>query len=59
MGSDAIYEAVGPWPRTLAYPGGAYNTAVMDAVPAKIDVDGVHDRVCCSASWFSRFTNSE
>ena len=35
LGSDAVYDAVGRRPVTLAYRGGHYNTAVMDAVRAE------------------------
>lgn len=55
MGSDAIYEAVGRRPRTLAYPGGAYNTAVMDAVRSEGSTWMAFTIVYgCSESWSTR-----
>lgn len=55
MGSDAIYEAVGRRPRTLAYPGGAYNTAVIDAVRSEGSTWMAFTIVYgCSESWSTR-----
>ena len=54
-GSDAIYEAVGRRPRTLAYPGGAYNTAVMDAVRSEGTTWMAFTiEYGCSESWSTR-----
>ena len=55
MSSDAIYEAVGRRPITLAYPGGAYNTAVMDAVRSEGSTWMAFTIVYgCSESWSTR-----
>jgi peptidoglycan/xylan/chitin deacetylase (PgdA/CDA1 family) len=55
MGSDAIYEAVARRPRTLAYPGGAYNTAVMDAVRSEGSTWMAFTiQYGCSESWSTR-----
>jgi peptidoglycan/xylan/chitin deacetylase (PgdA/CDA1 family) len=55
MGSDAIYEAVGRRPLTLAYPGGAYNTAVMDAVRSEGSTWMAFTiKYGCSESWSTR-----
>ena len=55
MSSDAIYEAVGRRPITLAYPGGAYNTAVMDAVRSEGSTWMAFSvEFGCSESWSTR-----
>jgi len=55
MSSDAIYEAVGRRPITLAYPGGAYNTAVMDAVRSEGSTWMAFSvEYGCSESWSTR-----
>lgn len=56
MGSDAIVEAVGRRPITLAYPGGRYNSAVMDAVLAEGSTWMAFSvQYGCSESWSTRF----
>jgi peptidoglycan/xylan/chitin deacetylase (PgdA/CDA1 family) len=53
--SDAIFEAVGRRPITLAYPGGAYNTAVMDAVRSEGSTWMAFTiEYGCSESWSTR-----
>ena len=55
LSSNAIYEAVGRRPRTLAYPGGAHNTAVMDAVRSEGSTWMAFTIVYgCSESWPTR-----
>jgi peptidoglycan/xylan/chitin deacetylase (PgdA/CDA1 family) len=55
-GSDAIVEAVGRRPITLAYPGGRYNSAVIDAVRAEGSTWMAFTvRYGCSESWSTRF----
>lgn len=56
LSSDAITEAVGRRPITLAYPGGRYNTAVMDAVRAEGSTWMAFTvEYGCSESWSTRF----